>query len=166
MTDTVKEPIKRLLHNHPFFAGMEEPMLEKLAACATTRTYKAGHRVLKEGACADHFTVLLSGCVAVEVATPEHGMKPLQTLHVGDILGWSWLVAPYRWTFSATAREDTDALVFDAPCLRRALEADHELAYHLMPRFVAVMSERLHSARLQMLDLYGPPAGSGERGLS
>lgn len=165
MSDSVTEPIERLLHDHAFFAGMADAMLRKLAACATTRHVKAGTRMLTEGACADHFIILLSGCVAVEIVTPSHGLQPLQTLHAGDILGWSWLVPPYRWTFTATAREETEVVLVDAPCLRRALAEDHELAYHLFPRFVAVMSERLHAARLQMLDLYGPPSGTGEGGL-
>lgn len=164
MTVAGKSTIRGLLHSHPFFAGMSEPMLDKLAGCATTRTFKTGHRVLREGACADHFVTLLSGCIAVEITTPDSGRKTLQTLHAGDILGWSWLVPPYRWTFSATAREDTDVVLFDAPCLRRVLEHDHELSYHLMPRFVAVMSERLRNARHQMLDLYGPPRKTGDRG--
>lgn len=151
------QALEEVLQRHPFFHGMTAAMLAKLAACATTRTLRPGARVLQEGACADRFIILMSGVVAVEIATPDHGLKPLQTLHAGDILGWSWLVPPYRWTFTATVREETEAVLFDAPCLRRVLAEDHEVAYHLLPRFVSVMSERLHAARLQMLDLYGAP---------
>lgn len=157
MADISKEPIHRVLHAHPFFAGLDETLLAKLADCATTRTFTGGEVLLKEGACADRFYLLVTGTVAVEVAAPGHGKVVLQTLHDGDVLGWSWLVAPYRWSFDATARGPVETVVFDAPCLRRVFEANHEIPYHLMPRFVGIMAERIHAARLQMLDLYGPP---------
>lgn len=159
MTPTLDtEPIRRVLHDHPLFAGLSEVQRDAMAACATTRAFKPGDVLLQEGACADRFHVLLSGTVAVQIAAPGRGRITLQTLHGGDVLGWSWLIPPYRWSFAATAKEPTEAVVFDAPSLRRVIAADHEIAFHLLPRFVAVMADRLHAARLQMLDLYGPPS--------
>ena len=46
----------------------------------------------------------------------------------------------------------------DATCLRGKCEADHDLGYELMQRFVPVLVERLHGTRMQMLDVYGPPS--------
>lgn len=67
----------------------------------------------------------------------------------------SWLVPPYRWTYDAKALELTRALAIEAKCLRGKCEADHDLGYEMMERFMPVLVERLHAARLQMLDVYG-----------
>jgi CRP/FNR family cyclic AMP-dependent transcriptional regulator len=64
-------------------------------------------------------------------------------------------VPPYRWTYDARALELVRAIAMDATCLRDKCEADHDLGYELMKRFMPVMVERLHSTRLQMLDVYG-----------
>ena len=36
-------------------------------------------------------------------------------------------------------------------------EADHDLGYALMKRFLPVLVQRLQATRLQILDVYGPP---------
>ena len=41
-------------------------------------------------------------------------------------------------------------------CLRGKCEADAELGYQLLKRVTAVMYQRLESARVRLLDLYGP----------
>ena len=51
------------------------------------------------------------------------------------------------------------AIVFDGACLRGKCEDDKELGYELMRRFAAVMLDRLQATRLQLLDVYGKPAG-------
>lgn len=148
-----------LLHTHPFFDGLSEAMLKTLAGCAANEVFQAGDMVFREGGDADKFYVIRQGTVSVEVAAPPKGRLQLQTLHEDDVLGWSWLVPPYRWTFDARATTTARLISLDAVCLRKKLEEDHELAYHLMRRFIGVMGERLHAARLQMMDVYAPPQG-------
>ena len=75
--------------------------------------------------------------------------------HEGDVVGWSWLIPPYRWTFDARATQDTSAIAFDGVCLRGKCESDATLGYAMLQRVVQVMSARLHSARVRLLDLYG-----------
>jgi hypothetical protein len=73
----------------------------------------------------------------------------------GEILGVSWLVPPYRWDFDARAVGLVRAVAFDAACLRGKCEADHDLGYELMKRFVPELVRRMQAARLQSLNLYG-----------
>jgi CRP-like cAMP-binding protein len=156
------EGLDKLLHTHPFFDGMSEAMLETLAGCAANEVYQAGDMIFREGGDADKFYVLRQGTVAVEVAAPPRGKVQLQTLHEDDVLGWSWLVPPYRWTFDARAVTQSRLISLDAVCLRGKLDGDHELAYHLLRRFVGVMAERLHASRLQMMDVYAGPGPGRE----
>ena len=48
----------------------------------------------------------------------------LDTADDGDVVGWSWLIPPYRWTFDAAATEETSAIAFDGGCLRGKCEED------------------------------------------
>jgi hypothetical protein len=78
-----------------------------------------------------------------------------QTAGEGEMIGLSWLIPPYRWRYDAKALELVRAIALDATCLRNKCEADHHLGYELMKRFVPVMVDRLHTTRLQLLDVYG-----------
>ena len=39
---------------------------------------------------------------------------------------------------------------------RSKCDQDSKLGYELMKRFSAIMHERMHAARLQIMDVYGP----------
>lgn len=66
--------------------------------------------------------------------------------------------APYRRRYDARAVELTRAIAFDCRCLRDKCEADHDLGYELMKRFLPPLLERLEAARLQSADVYGKSA--------
>ena len=48
--------------------------------------------------------------------------------------------------------------MLDGACLRGKCETDAELGYQLLKRVTTVMYQRLESARVRLLDLYGPEA--------
>jgi CRP-like cAMP-binding protein len=146
--------IAQSLPEHPFFAGLDSDTLELLAGCATNVHFGPGEFLFREGGPAEAFYVLRHGRVSLEMRTPTEDVV-LDTAHDGDVVGWSWLVAPYRWTFDARATEDTSAVAFDGVCLREKCEQDAVVGYALLQRVVQVMASRLHSARVRLLDLYG-----------
>jgi len=146
--------IEQYLPHHPFFAGLDEEALALLARCATLVHFRTGTYLFSEGEPADAFFVLRTGRVALEIRLGT-GRQVLDTADADDVVGWSWLVPPYRWTFDARAVTETSAVAFDGACLRERCEADPALGYALLSRVVRVMSTRLHSARVRLLDLYG-----------
>jgi CRP-like cAMP-binding protein len=147
------------LVRHPFFGGLPEAALAALAECARPLVFQAGEALAREGAQADAFFLIEHGVVAIETAMPGRGSLVLQTLHDGDIAGWSWLFPPYEWTFDVRALEKTSVLALDGRCLRGRCEADPRLGYDLMRKFAGVMTQRLKAARLRLIDLYGDGAG-------
>ena len=144
-----------VLAERPFFAGMSERSLELLAGCASQVDYVAGTTIFKEGDVADSCYLITGGDVALEIVVPGRGPHVVETLHVGEVLGWSWLFPPYRCTFDAQALTATTALRFDAVALREAKAANTEFGYELMKRFAQVLVDRLQATRLQLLDIYG-----------
>ncbi len=147
--------IDDLIATSAVFAGLRADQLQLIAGCGRLERAPAGTRLLREGAPADRFYLIRHGSVAIEVRSPNRGELVIETLHDGDVLGWSWLFEPYRWQFDGRAAGDCELVSFDAACLRGKCDADHELGYQLMRRFAAVMTARLQGARLQLLDLYG-----------
>ncbi len=147
--------IREILRDHPFTAGMQPEHLALMAGCGQNVGLTAGKYVIREGEAASTFFALRSGIVALELYSPSKGGLVVQTLHAGDVLGWSWLFPPYRWTFDARVVEPVRAVALDGACLRKKAEADHELGYELMKRVAQVFTRRLAATRLQLLDLYG-----------
>lgn len=146
--------IAEYLPEHPFFAGLAADVLGLAAGCAVNVHFRPGAYLFREGEPAATFYVLRHGRVAIQMRTPTQDAV-LDTAQDGDVVGWSWLIPPYRWTFDARATEETSAIAFDGSCLRGKCESDPALGYVLLQRVVQVMSSRLHSARVRLLDLYG-----------
>lgn len=156
--------IADLLNEQPFFMAFSPEARELMAGCARNVHFSEDDRILSEGGHADSFYVLRSGRVALEVDDPRRGPLVIETLGPGEIVGVSWLLPPHTWTFDARAGASTSAIRFDGNCLRGKCEDDPVLGYEFYKRFAGLFHERLHAARLQLLDLYRPdepgPAGS------
>lgn len=147
--------VEQILLEHPFLAGCGPARGALLAGCARNHAFDAGRYLFREGGPADEFFLIRHGRVALEIAAPGRSPIVFTTLGEGEIVGASWLVPPYRWNFDARAVEPTRAIGVDAACLRAKCEADHDLGYDMMKRFVPVLLQRLHATRLQILDVYG-----------
>ncbi len=152
------EGLERIIREHPFFAGLDDAFVELAGGCAKNVRFEAGQYLLREGAPADEFYLLRHGHVALELTAPGHGAITFQTLGPGELVGVSWLIPPYRWSYDARALELTRAIAMDAACLRAKCEADHDLGYAVMKRCMPFLIQRLQATRLQVLDVYGSHA--------
>lgn len=106
----------------------------------------------REGEEADRFYLIREGSVVLEVFNLELGSLPLQTLEAGQVVGWSWLVPPYRWRFDARCVTDVRAFALDGLCLRAKCEADPHLGYELLKRFAMLIDQRLQATRRQLVE--------------
>ena len=151
------EGLERIVLEHPFFAGLGPEFGAAISGCARNLRFAAGEYLFREDEPANEFYLIRQGAVALELHAPGQPVIVIATLREGDILDAAWLVPPYRWTFDARASELVRVLGVNARCLRDKCEADHDLGYELMKRFVGAMGERLRATRLQVLDVYGTP---------
>ena len=155
------ETIEQLIAQAPVFEGLEPAQLALIAGCARNEHVEAGTVLLREGEAADRFFLIRRGIVGLEVHAPGRGPLRIETLHDGDVVGWSWLFAPYRWQMDGRVITSSSLVAFDGACLRGKCEFDHELGYQLMRRFAASVVDRLQATRLQLLDVYGSSAAQG-----
>ena len=154
------ENLQRILADNSFFEGMDASHIALLVGCAFNVAFRAEEYIFREGGAADTFYLIRHGKVMLETFSPHKGSIKVQTLKEDDILGWSWLIPPYRWHFDARADGPVRAIALDGKCLREKCETDHDLGYELMKRFTMVISQRLDTTRLQLLDIYGNGAKS------
>jgi CRP/FNR family transcriptional regulator, cyclic AMP receptor protein len=155
------QSIDELVDKAPVFAGLGDAQLALIAGCARNTRVPAGELLFRSGDPADRFFLIRKGRIALEVYAA--GRRPIivETLEDGEVVGWSWLFAPYRWQLDARAQLASSLIEFDGACLRGKCDADHELGYQLMSRFAAIVVDRLQATRVQLLDLYGHARAGG-----
>jgi CRP/FNR family transcriptional regulator, cyclic AMP receptor protein len=152
-------PVAELVAEHPLLAGLPGSAVAQVAGCAKNVAYGTGELLLVEGEEADTLYLVRRGLVAIEVHAPGRGPIVVETVGPGAVVGWSWLIPPYRWHFDARAVEPVGAIAVDGACLRSKSEADPALGYALLTRLSAILLERLQATRMRLLDLYGNPGG-------
>jgi CRP-like cAMP-binding protein len=151
------ETLERIIKEHPFFAELDPELLKLVVGCASNVRFDAGAYIFKEGDEANEFYLIREGKVALELFPPQRKPMIVQTLGVGEILGWSWLLPPFHWKFFAHAVENTRAIALDGKCLRTKCEENHHLGYEVLKRFAHIIEQRLEATRFQLLDVYAAP---------
>jgi CRP/FNR family transcriptional regulator, cyclic AMP receptor protein len=148
------ETIEPLLAEHPVFKDMDPQYLKLMLSCASNVRFNQGDLISRDGDQADSFYLIRAGAVALDIYSPTKGAITYQTLREGDLLGWSWLVPPYRMHGDVRAIQLTRAIRIDAKCLREKCESDSRLCLELYKRFVPIIVDRIEAMTMQLLDVY------------
>lgn len=138
----------------PFFEGIEEERLIPLAEFSAIQHVEAGAEIFREGQPAEHFYVVLEGRVGLQIHSAGTGDSAIATIRPGEALGWSWLFPPYRWHFDARALDPVRLLSLEGAKLRDQCDRDHHLGYAMLYRIAEIITQRLQSTRLQLLDVF------------
>lgn len=153
---TPEETVQTLVR-HPFTEEFRPTDVEKLAAMASEVSFAKNDVIFREGDVSSFFYLILSGTVALEVTAPGRTVR-ISTLCTGDELGWSSLTPGHTKQFLARALEEVRALAFDGARLLNAGNEDCAFGLVLTRAMLNVVARRLHATRIQLLDLYRPPA--------
>ncbi len=147
MTEVTAE----VLAAHPFLHGVSRDHLVTLAEVASDANFQAKQRLFEDGGSATRFWLLQSGQVTLDLHVPGQGRMKIDTIGMGELLGWSWLFPPYRWAFGAVATSPVQAFEFDARMVRARCAADPALGYELTQRLARVVATRLQTTRLRLI---------------
>lgn len=145
---------------HPMLHGMSTDHLAMLAGSASDIAFPAGHRLFEEGGNASHFWLLQSGSVALDLHVPGQGRVRIDTVGLGELLGWSWRFPPYRWAFGAVAASPVEAFEFDAQAVRASCASEPELGHEVTERLARVLAKRLQSTRVRLISASINPVGT------
>jgi CRP/FNR family transcriptional regulator, cyclic AMP receptor protein len=147
------------LAEHPFLRSLPPSGLERLAPVASLVRMPARHQIFAEGGYAGKFWLIRSGAVALVLEIPGWGPTVIETLGRSDVLGWSWMFPPYRWTLGAVTTEAVEMIEFDGPSVQSAFDADPQLGYEMTRRFTRVIARRLQATRSRLLRADAPAPG-------
>ena len=145
---------------HPFLHGMSRDHLAALSQAASDVTVPAGHRFFEDGGHATRFWLVESGHATVDVHVPGQGRVPIDTIGMGELIGWSWLFSPFTWAFGAVAAGSVEAFEFDARLVRTWCTSDRALGYEVTRRVAEVLTRRLKSTRSRLITASIEPVGT------
>ena len=143
---------------HPFLHGMSADHLGLLADAVRDVSFPARYRFFEDGGNATRFWLIQAGHVSLDLHVPGDGPVIIETIGMGELLGWSWLFPPYKWAFGAVAATAVEAFEFDAPAVRELCAADPGLGYELNQRITRVLARRLQATRIRLIARSGYPA--------
>jgi len=161
-----------LLRRYPFFSGFSHAQLSALAEVGNELTFDAGHHFFYEGETLDHFSLVITGQVAINVGVTDRNAKQkLAELLVGhlittdvtvstvgplEIFGWSALIPPHQSSAGARALTDCVVVSFDCERLLQLFTEDSHFAYLLTTKVAQVIRKRLRDRLIETLTLRTP----------
>jgi CRP/FNR family transcriptional regulator, cyclic AMP receptor protein len=156
MTSTPMASAEHLASVVPF-SRLTAAQLSAVASTGREVTFPSCATIFTEGEDASGCWLIQSGQVALSTDVPGRGQVVVHTLGPGDLLGWSWLVPPHHWHFTATTGASVSAIEFDTGRLCALADADPAMGYPLSLGLFQAVVARLQHTRSRLLDLYGNP---------
>lgn len=148
------QTLARSLGEQKLIAELAPEHVEFLAGCTANQRLRQGDYLFHEGDEADKLYFVRKGKLSLEIQVVGRGTVVVETLHAGEVIGWSTIFPPYLWYVDARAVKDALVFAVDGACLRAKLEADHGFGYAFTRLLLRVVHRRLERARLQVLDVY------------
>ena len=135
-----------LLQSH-LFDDFDDDDLARIQSIVIHRECEDGEQVFVLNEPARDLLIVTSGEIHLELPMAILGQTRnvgFETKHPGDVVGWSALVPPYRFTLSARARGSATIAVLPAEKLLEDLEDHPRLGMKLMRNLASIVGERLH----------------------
>lgn len=144
------------LSSHELFSDFNQDSIKFLGECAISRSINKEEILFQQGEPANKFYIIRSGQISIQIPAIMGPELEIQTVGKDQVLGWSWLISPYRWSFQAKAETDSELLEFDGALIRERCEQETKFGYALLKKFAGLMAERLGAARQKMMDEWNP----------
>jgi CRP/FNR family transcriptional regulator, cyclic AMP receptor protein len=139
-----------ILRRYPYFGGISEESLKQIAMIAEEKCFPAGKELFREGDPAKYLSVIVRGEVHIQYLLGTGELRTVDTLVAGDLLGWSGIIEPYKYTAICTTTKETELVRLDAVKLRQLLDKDPLLGYRLTVEVAKLLAHRLEGARVQL----------------
>ena len=144
-----------MLKSIHFFRGLDDAELEEVARLCGEHSYNTGELCQSEGQATNRVNIILSGRVGAVIHIPNVSYCSseiiLNTLHAGDIFGWSALIKGTPWS-TLRVLEPTKVLYLDADELIDLCEKNNHLGYILMKNLSMMIASSLRRNRMSLLN--------------
>ena len=91
-----KDELVSYLRSHTIFSDLKPAHIEILANHAEEKVFASGELLFEQQDAAENFYILRDGSIKVEVPSIMGPALVVQSLGQDDVLGWSWLIPPYK----------------------------------------------------------------------
>lgn len=118
--------------------GLAEWELQSIAQFFNEETVAAGMSLCEESERADQLYILQQG--SVSISSKKLGQLEINT--PGKIVGWSFLVPPYRYTASAVTTTPSKLLVIKSPDFYYLIHKEPKMGMKVMNNLAQVMASR------------------------
>ncbi len=149
--------IRERLAEAPVFSGMNDQHLDSLASAAHEIQVENGTCLFRSGEPASKFYLLIEGEISIEIPAVSGPTLQVQRLTPVRVLGWSWLLPPFKWSFNAVAETGSTLLEFDGKAVLEQCESDPAFGFDVVKRFSGLMAERLEAAHRKMMEQWTAP---------
>lgn len=143
---------KRTLRECNIFQALADDELERVLSLAVDKEYEAGDVVFHQGDTADELFVIQEGKVALQMklSVPLPQMSRSVTVDIltsNDVLGWSAIVNPHLYTFTAVCLQRVKALAIRGIMFRSLLQHNQHVGYEVLNGIIEVVASRLDETR-------------------
>ena len=129
----------KTLYDMSLFRDMDADALGKISLLMNYMKVQEGELLTQKGQNAHTFYVILSGNFMISFKEDR-----AVTLHErGQIMGWSSVVTPFRYTGTAVALTRGEVLCLSAAAFRELLMGDARISELLMKKINAIIAERM-----------------------
>jgi CRP-like cAMP-binding protein len=138
--------MEALLGRAELFRGLGHDRVRRALAIGRARSLEAGRYLFLLGDNADEAYVVLRGsldlCLPIALRGTVKDVR-VESVGVGQALGWSALVRPYRFTLSARATEPSEVIGFARSDLQELFRSDPDIALSFLTHVSEVVGTRL-----------------------
>jgi CRP-like cAMP-binding protein len=151
------------LRRYSYFAGIDDECLRSVALLAEENEFKKGEviftesgeflasdRIYQEGEEAKHLMLITEGEIDIALTFSADNQVVVGTLVPGDLMAVSSIIPPYQLTSSAIGHSDGKMICIEAEGLRKLMEEDTELGYHIMSGVAKALRDRLQNTRIEL----------------
>jgi hypothetical protein len=135
--------IINLLRALPFFEGLGDGELRKIARLFTQKLYRPGERVFNKGDVSNEAYVIMRGQIDIVL---EEGAKPIATLTNGQILGEMAFLDPSPRTAMAIANQASILIVIQRSEFNELVQREPHLGMVVVRNIAVELTSRLRKA--------------------
>jgi CRP-like cAMP-binding protein len=137
-----------------FLHDMPPSYLKWIASLAEAKEYRPNTFIFREGDMGRSIYLVADGHVALEIGVPGQGAVQIDTVGVGELLGWSPVLETGPMTASARTVTPCQLIVLDAGRILALCARNPMFGMEFIRRMASVLARRLGNTRMQLVDLY------------
>jgi CRP/FNR family cyclic AMP-dependent transcriptional regulator len=147
---------KQVLRQCQVFATLTDAELEKIVSLGVEKEFEAGDTICQERDAAEELFVIEEGKVALQITLPmaqaQMGRKVTVDIVTRDeIAGWSVVVEPYIYTFTAICLQKAKLMTINGTKLRALFQDNNHIGYEMLKGLIKVIAARLDDTRHLLL---------------